>query len=513
MKNNLKKILFFGMVPLLSVFSACSLLEPKAQDVIFEENYFKTYHDANAALWGVYSGLQPWVEPMFVLGEARADLVTPGTGATADILELAQHRVTPTNKYTDWSPYYDVINRANYLLENLHKIEKSPFFTQAHEDQYRGEMFFLKSLAYFKLVKDFGDVPLVLKATTKISDPVSYPAVSQEIVLDTVERSLRKAARLVTPAITELNSSLNTQTHQPLTRMRAVIASVNALRTEVFLFRNKYAQADSAAQLVYNNSGSYALSNNYATGNWFNLFRNKFQNLESIMEIPFTFASRETNTLQQLTSNDPLAGGQSMLVPSEVIINRFRTANTPGQAIRRDRFRGYGASYDSTASQYIIYKYIGLDRITSPGAAVARRKPYESDANFYIYRFADVQLMRAEAQNRMGNKAQAITYLNQVRIRAGLAATNVTASASTEAIEDAILNERSLELAFEGKRWYDLLRVARRGRPQVLINAVVSRVPADKKAEVAATLSNPNRWYLPYNAKELRLNPALKQKP
>jgi hypothetical protein len=508
MKSIVNKIGFFLSILLLSLFSACNLLEPKAEDVIFKENYFKTYHDANAALWGVYSGLQPWVEPLFVLGEVRADLVQPGPGASEDLLELAEHRVTATNRYTDWSPYYDVINRANFLLGNLDKIEKSPFFTQAHEDQYRGEMYFLKSLAYFRLVQDFGDVPLVAKATTSIGDNTSYPAVSQEVVLDTIEASLNKAAKLVTPAITELNSSLATVTHASLTRMRGVIASVNALRTEVYLWRNKYAQADAAAQLVYNNSGSYALSNNFANANWFNLFKNKFQNLESIMEVAFTYASRETNTLQQLTS--PGSGGQNMVIPALGAINRFRTGNTP---TKRDLFRGYGASYDSTGSQYIIYKYTGLDRISSPGAVVARRKPYESDANWYIYRFTDIQLMRAEALNRLGEKSQALSYLNAVRARVTLTGVALTPSSSTEAIEDAILDERALELAFEGKRWYDLVRVARRGRPEVLINAVGSRVPAAKQAAVAATLANPKHWYLPYNARELKLNPALKPKP
>ncbi|MGV3505209.1 MAG: RagB/SusD family nutrient uptake outer membrane protein [Adhaeribacter sp.] len=511
MKNILNKSRYALAGLALACCASCSLLEPKAEDVIFQEDYFKTYHDGNAALWGVYSGLQAWVEPMFVLGEMRADQVEAGPGATADLLELAEHRVTATNRYTDWSPYYDVINRANYLLENLDKIEKSPFFTQAHEDQYRGEMYFLKSMAYFRLVQDFGDVPMVPQAITHVNANTAYPAVSQEVVLDSIEASLNKAALLVTPAITELNSSLATVTHASLTRMRGVVASVNALRTEVYLYRNKYAEANEAAQLVYNNSGSYALSNNFSNGNWFNLFKNKFQNLESIMEVAFTYASRETNSLQRLTSAD--AGGQAMVLPSLVAVNRFRTGNTPTAAIKRDRFRGYGASYDSTASHYLIYKYTGLDRITSPGAEVARRKPYESDANWYLYRFSDVQLMRAEALNRLGNKSQALTYLNAVRSRVSLAAVPLTAAASTEAIEDAILQERALELAFEGKRWYDLLRIARRGRPEVLRAAVLSRVPAEKKAAVAAALANPDRWYLPYNARELQLNPALKAKP
>lgn len=516
MKIKYKKFLYCCSAAFLSMIASCSILEPETEDVVFEEDYFKTYHDINAGLWGVYSGLQPLVDKMFVLGEVRADLVVPGPGATQDLVEVAEHRVTPMNKYTDWSDYYKLINRANYMLENLGKIEKSPFFTVASEEQYTGELLYLRSLAYFNLVKNFGDVPLVLESYNNINQDINFPAVSQESILDVIEADLFKADTMVTPAITELNSNLATITNNIYTRTRGTIAAINALRTEVLLYRNKYVEADAVAQRVYNNPGSYAINTSaYSRANWFNIFKNKFQNLESIAEIPFTYQSREVNTLQGLTSPDPLEGGRNKIVPSAVAIRNFNKANTPGQKQLYDTFRGYGASYDSSASQFSIYKFIGLDRITSRGATAVRRRPYESESNFYIYRFADLQLMRAEAVNRMGgedNKTRAIGYLNVVRARVGLAAAPVTKTSSVEAIEDAILKERALELAFEGKRWHDLVRVARHGRPEVLINAVKSRVPANMQAAVEARLSDPKNWYLPYNAEEVRLNPALRQK-
>ena len=117
--------------------------------------------------------------------------------------------------------------------------------------------------------------------------------------------------------------------------------------------------------------------------------------------------------------------------------------------------------------------------------------------------------------NRMGDKAGALTQINRIRSRSGTAeAIPVTTSSSTEEIEDYIFKERARELAFEGKRWFDLVRLARRGRPEILKNAVKTRIGTARYDELnlETKLSNPNYWYLPYNTEELRLNPSLKQK-
>lgn len=80
------------------------------------------------------------------------------------------------------------------------------------------------------------------------------------------------------------------------------------------------------------------------------------------------------------------------------------------------------------------------------------------DSNFIIYRLAEIILFRAEALNELGQTNSAIALLNQIRTRAGLSATTAT---SQNDVRIAIENERFTELAFEGKRYYDLVRTGR----------------------------------------------------
>jgi hypothetical protein len=89
-------------------------------------------------------------------------------------------------------------------------------------------------------------------------------------------------------------------------------------------------------------------------------------------------------------------------------------------------------------------------------------------------------------------------------------APTVTVNSTTEEIEDYILRERGLELGFEGDRWYDIMRIARRRGNQYLIDRVKKRAPVSEHAYLQATLIDQKNWYLPYNAEEKRLNPNLK---
>jgi hypothetical protein len=122
--------------------------------------------------------------------------------------------------------------------------------------------------------------------------------------------------------------------------------------------------------------------------------------------------------------------------------------------------------------------------------------------------------MKAEALSQLGQFDQALNLINIIRQRANVAPLSIGNSAV--AFEDAIMDERALELAFEGKRWFDLLRLGRRNnyaRKDKLIDYIVQNVPSTQKRILAAKLTNPLGWYLPIYKGEIERNKNLVQNP
>lgn len=527
-KKNRGRLLFALLCILLLMNQSCSkFLDAEPKDVVVDKDFFKDFYDADYALRGAYAGLQPLVESMFVNGEMRADLVKPGSGVQGDLLELAEHRISPTNKYTNWNAYYDLINRANYLIKNIPKVPNDPNnFTPANARQYVGEAYFLRSLAYFYLVRNFGPVPLVVKPTDDVNTIVNLPATAEDVILDTLEANLTKALSMVNNVILIRQPNLNLSESADGKRTRAVTGNVNTLLADIYLWRHKYGPANNALQSIYND-GKYSFISNAASSAWYDLFTATDQVSEPVFHISFNYNFRETHSLMMLTSDNPAWGGKYMIAPADNIeANWSSSLVQSGDTLRiTGDVRGFGTSYAGgmpyhnryNSANKVIWKYLGTGKIAPSVLAIIPplRQPYRSESAWQVYRYAEVVLLKAEALNRMGDKAAAITQINRIRSRSGTTdAIPVTASSTTEQIEDYIFKERAREFAFEGKRWFDLVKLARRGRPEILKNAVKIRIGPNKFTELnlETKLSNPNYWYMPYNADELRLNPNLKQK-
>lgn len=531
-KSIYRKCVYTALASVLFAAVSCQFLEVEPKDVTRDKDFLQNYWDADFMMRGTYQALQPIVEHVFVLGEVRGDWVTPGTGADKDITELAEHRVTPSNKYTRWNPYYDLINRANYAVKNLPRVPKdSTYFNYKVMMQSIGEAKFLRGLAYFHLVRNFNDVPFTTESIDDISKVKYLAAIPSDDVLDSVEADLKEAYKYTDIQIFVLNTfDAGFRQSNEQTRLRATKATVCALQAQVYLWRNKYAEA----KTVLKNMENIATSNNlYYTNvesfmagpNWLSFFYTPVVFQEFLFDIAFSYVSREINPLMRITSNDPASGGQYMVAPSTAAIKAYNPSYPDIKKVNTtdEIHRGFGRSYAGSAPYYnrpgsapVIWKFLALGSVTPATIDVPPtvRPPYESEALLRILRMGDVWLMWAETLNRLGDKAGAINYLNQLRRRGGMPNSTVTSSATTEVIEDAILKERGLELGFEGHRWYDLIRISKhRGSPQVLIDAVKRRAPVSMHARLDATLADSKNWYLPYNEEELRLNPNLTQKP
>jgi hypothetical protein len=228
-------------------------------------------------------------------------------------------------------------------------------------------------------------------------------------------------------------------------------------------------------------------------GKWFDLFYpgNSF---ESIFEFQLDETLDQPNTMYDYTFFEWYGASPTAL---ELL----------APEISKEIIRGLGSlrSYDG-----LIWKYCGA---ASDGKTFRPSSDWKS-CNWIVYRYADVLLMKAEALAQLGNYSEAESILNSIRARALMNPLEVTHG--REAMEDAIMDERARELAFEGKRWFDLLRLGRRNdysRKTKLIEKIIENVPSTQKLVLASKLTNPYGWYLPIYDKELERNKNLEQNP
>lgn len=476
--NKISITCLLALVLILSV-GCKKFLEQDPEDSLTEQEFFRSEEDANAAIVSVYDQLQDCVDKFLIWGEARADLVSP-IARKSDQTWLYELTYPTDLSVARWGDVYQIIASANTVIARVPPITQlDSRLTQQESEIIVGEAHFLRALAYFYLVRTFGDVPLVMDPP--LHDEVNFkvPKSGAAAVLAKIESDLQQAEQNVP---VQYETALKT-------RGRATKGAVHALQAEVYLWQAKYREAANAAKKVIDNTALYNL---VPGSNWFDIFSLR-NSTEGIFEVQFDYLLRETNSLG-FTSE------RFIVNPNHLKL--YEDANAP------DEVRGLEASYNSNTNGRTYWKYVGLSTMDLRRSA--------DDANFIIYRLADVLLMRAEALSHLedADKAEAVELVNAVRARANLPIYDINLiSTDTNSLVDIILLERSLELAMEGKRWYDLVRIGLNGRPEVLIDKIVASRLVSERALAKARVADPRSWFLPYHINELAANPNLIQNP
>ncbi|TKG96668.1 RagB/SusD family nutrient uptake outer membrane protein [Puteibacter caeruleilacunae] len=541
----MKNLLYISIILLTGMlYASCEKLVEVDPDYLEKtEDYFDKKTDIDNAARGMYDGLQNAVEHLLVWGEVRGDLVRPGTGAQPDLLDLFSFQPTSTNKFCDWGGMYDVINRANLIIKYAKQVEDKDFqFSEDEKAQYEAEAKNVRALCYFYLVRTFGDVPLILEPYESITDTRVFNPVAQETVLDTIMYDLKAIEGIERTYPQEVvdgndNSSVYTSRMKAITNL--------CLQADVHLWRNEYELAVEACEKAINwNQERYSIGTyqdaNVCYGNkrgpkfsWYKIFAaNANLKPESIFELQFQYSTPDLNILQEYTAKRSIPGGKYVIKPSVKCIEAFEEQvyrGRGGETWWGDYFRGHDVSYKGIYNKKThrvldkknteIFKY---QVMTSNGS---RREEYQSAANWIVYRIGDLYLMYAEALNRAGRIKEALLILDGDQ-SVGLGAWSDFNVPGVEdppmgirkrvllerhlnpesdplpdmlTLEDWILEERALELAFEGKRWFDLVRVARRGRPEVLVDNVLAANSAEDAVSIGASLAEPANWFLPYH--------------
>lgn len=470
-RNTKTLIILFSISLLIGTVSGCKkFLDEVPENSLTREEFFKTEADANAAIVGVYDALQTANLQFLRWGELRGDLISN------DLDNVYLQLIDNTNNISVWTDAYRLIGRANIVIEKVPEIPAlDKRFSEEQSKAIVGEALFLRALSYFYLVRSFKEVPLVLQAPS--SDAVNFllPKSTADAVLDQIEADLVKA-EVGVPV--EYGRNVDT-------KGRATKGAVNALLTDVYLWRKKYAEAAATAKKVIDNSALYHL---VPTADWFNIFSQK-NSTESIFEIQYDAQLSEINGLRGLSNAN---------LVNITLYNYFQGDN--------DRTRGLNSTYREAGSRQ-FWKYTGL--------TTSNVERGSDDPNFIVYRLPDVMLLRAEALIHLGDaqKVEAADLINKVRMRAGVDSLDfLGASTTVDIFNQVLLKERAMELSMEGKRWFDLVRFAtNENQPDLLISRVVGSRLVANRAQVRSRIIDPRSWYLPINRDELARNPKLVQ--
>ena len=441
-------------VALLAVGAlACSedFLDKTPLDTINTSNFYQTETDAISAINGAYQPLQ-WPK-LYNMRMWTSDIVAGnsvvGAGGADDGIEtqdMANFVTTPDNAAALdlWRGPSPGILRCNLVLENVPGMAIS----ETIKNRTLGEAHFLRGLYYFILVQYFGDVPLVTKPVGP-EDNLRPFRDSKELIYNLIIDDLTAAIDLL-PERSKYGLA---------DKGRASKGSALGLLAKVQLtLGNDQAVIDLISQLE---TLDYVLNIDYADN--FKTNSNYKNGVESLFEIQYVGGSgldfwsdaNQASWLSTFTGprgSDMVAGGWGWNQPTQEFVDSYEAGDK-----RKDVTIFYegcpkfdGKDYDKAYSLtgYNLRKFL----VTKAEAPTYDQSPM----NFPVLRYADILLIKAEALNNLGQTSAAEAPLNRVRERAGLAPVSGLSKAD---MKEKILHERRMELAFEGQRWFDLIRV------------------------------------------------------
>lgn len=484
------RMLYKYLLLVLLLFSQVScndwmnLLPPNG---LIRDEFWQSKEDVEAVLMAAYDGLAGMDADLFLHGELRADLILGGQNQPLNEQNIMESNIYPDNPFCDWSPFYTIINNCNEVIKNGPLVrEIDDTFTEFKLRSLLAEAYFLRSLTYFYLVRIYNEVPLALEPFEADNVDFYLPKSTGEEILDQIVSDLVANREF---ALTEGFPTLEAN------KGRASKGAFDALLADIELWRFNY---DEVIRYV----DRIELTEKYElmpSSSWFEIFY-PGNSLESIFELQFDANLNQSNNVFPLVTRF-----SQRYFASQTAINMFSLDNS------QEIVRGEDATVARIGEdEFAIWKQVGQ----AADGTTSRTGSDQRSANWIIYRYADVLLMKAEALSQLQRYEEALVYLNLIKGRAGLP--QVPILNSPVAFEDAIMEQRALEFAYEGKRWFDLLRLGRRNnfaRKEALLAIIVSNVPTTQKRILAAKLTNPQGWYLPVYETEIERNKNIEQNP
>jgi len=461
------------VLPLLFVaFSCDDMLDVQPRTQVSSDNVLQTPDDISSAIISIYARLRAesnYGRNLMALSDALADIgyATNNSGRL-----INENRNIQLNHFTHWQNNYFAINEINVALAAIDELNFTPAPTQQTVDRWIGQLKFLRALFYHDLVKayaydpgtagpvasqDRGGIPLLLSGVKTLAADASAATAPRASVADVYAQLYAD----LNDAVARFTTS-GSPSGAPFIAGRA---AAEALLSRVALFNRDYATVVSASTAAITNSvvGNLQIGNAYVAG-W-----RAAQHPESIFELKFQAAieSLGVNVSMQSSFTSGLSlsslgsqGGWGDFAPLPALLAAYGvTPNPPiGTQLPAASVGTIASATDVRSQLFGVGPGRGSGRKWECIKFIAKNGvPYLD--NVPIIREAEMFLNRAEAYATPGsavfNQTLALADLNTVRTARGLA----TVSLSGTALYNEILNQRRLEFAFEGHRWFDLKRL------------------------------------------------------
>jgi SusD family./Tetratricopeptide repeat. len=536
----------------VAVTSSCNdFLDILPMNDVVLENFWTEKADVNSVVNSCYEALQnsDVQTRMGVWGELRSDNMVMGSSVPNEINEILKENLLESNPMCDWSKFYTVINRCNTVCYYAPKVEAiDPNYTPDELRANIAEVSTLRALCYFYLIRTFRDVPYTTMPSIDDSQNYILPATPFDAVLDSLIENLEAVKD---DAVRRYYTDDSPSAYQNSSRVTRWFTYT--LLADLYLWKGDYDNAikycdrvldfkrqqykemlDREGKLdnieLYDGIPLIMERKNGSTncGNFYNEMFGKGNGFESIFEIYYRAnQGAENSWVNSYYGNRNNVLGR-LAAPAFLFEN---VAEGKNQLFKNKDCRAYEAMQTSNSSNAIV-KYTrngdlsfttqNVRNMASLNLQAQRRS--ESDANWIIYRLSDVILIKAEAEIARGGEdfTDAFLLINRLNKRA-LGITQAAQSADTlklddyayslNKMEDLLIEERQREFLFEGKRWYDLVRIARRDGSTRRLTGYASMKYQEGVNVIKIKLSDPNYIYFPYAKKELKVNPLLKQNP
>ncbi|MEQ9437420.1 MAG: RagB/SusD family nutrient uptake outer membrane protein [Cyclobacteriaceae bacterium] len=474
----MKKYMLIAATVLVCLSSCDDFLTLQPEYLVNENTFYKSANDFETALIGNYSALQGLHDASILyLGELTTDNAEiQWTSPTTSEMECDEMNLTSTNTFANavWNSCFTTISRCNNILSRIASVDMD----ESLKSQYRGEALFLRAYNYFYLVRLFGDVPIVEE---------SFRSPGEIAAFDMARKPASEVYQIITGDLMMADDLLQGVTG--LSKSRASAGAAKTLLGKVYLTRQDYPAAATELKEVIDRN-TYSLEADYKS-----LFTNGNDELgESIFEIKYlsgnlgegnSFSSVFTPPRFDMAIFPGNMQGSGRIVPTADVVSAYE----PGDVRRAASIADSVQLVDGTSAANIY----GLKFVDFTTGVVG-----DGGINFTALRYADVLLMYAEALNETGNTADATTFLNRVRDRAGLPSLSGL-SGSDFAL--ALEQERRVEFLGEGHRWFDLVRT---GRAQTVLNDYF----ADKGLNFSVA---ENELLMPIPQNEIDIDPNLVQ--